>query len=205
MQFNFIEYQPTHEPTHEQWHDCSTKESNIEIHKIYQAFLIYYIPESNKSGYDPHFSFSRVSLKNLQNFSQSSTFVQWELQASHMASQVTLVVKDSPANARDVRDAGLIPGSGRSPGGGHGNPLQYSCLKNPWTEEPARLQSIGSQTVRDNWSNLVYIYTIYIVYINYIYTTIYIYKSLYIIILWGFNNIRFTKDLAQNLVFRSSQ
>ena len=142
MQFNFIEYQPTHE----QWHDCSTKESNIEIHKIYQAFLIYYIPESNKSGYDPHFSFSRVNLKNLQNFSQSSTFVQWELQASHMASQVALVVKDSPANARDVRDAGLIPGSGRSPGGGHGNPLQYSCLKNPWTEEPARLQSIGSQT-----------------------------------------------------------
>ena len=63
-----------------------------------------------------------------------------------MASQVALVVKDSPANARDIRDAGLIPGSGRSPGGGHGNPLQYSCLKNPWTEEPARLQSIGSQT-----------------------------------------------------------
>ena len=47
------------------------------------------------------------------------------------ASQVALVVKNPPANARDVRDAGLIPGSGRSPGGGHGNPLQYSCLKNP--------------------------------------------------------------------------
>jgi len=36
-----------------------------------------------------------------------------------------------PANARDVRDVGLIPGSGRSPGGGYGNPLQYSCLENP--------------------------------------------------------------------------
>ena len=36
-----------------------------------------------------------------------------------------------PANAGDARDMGLIPGSGRSPGGGHGNPLQYSCLKNP--------------------------------------------------------------------------
>ena len=36
-----------------------------------------------------------------------------------------------PANARDTRDEGLIPGSGRSPGGGHGNPLQYSCLENP--------------------------------------------------------------------------
>ena len=40
------------------------------------------------------------------------------------------VVKNLPANARDIRDLGLIPESGRSPGGGHGNPLQYSCLKN---------------------------------------------------------------------------
>ena len=36
-----------------------------------------------------------------------------------------------PANARDVRDAGLIPGLGRSPGEGNGNPLQYSCLESP--------------------------------------------------------------------------
>ena len=41
------------------------------------------------------------------------------------------VVKNPPANARDIRDAGSIPGLGRSPGGGHGNPLQYSCLENP--------------------------------------------------------------------------
>ena len=41
------------------------------------------------------------------------------------------VVKNLSANAGDVREAGLIPGSGRSPGGGHGNPLQYSCLENP--------------------------------------------------------------------------
>ena len=47
------------------------------------------------------------------------------------ASQVALVVKDPPANARDIRDTGSVPGSGRSPGGGHGNPLQYSCLENP--------------------------------------------------------------------------
>ena len=45
--------------------------------------------------------------------------------------QVVLVVKNPPANAGDVRDAGSIPGSRRSPGGGHGNPLQYSCLENP--------------------------------------------------------------------------
>ena len=41
------------------------------------------------------------------------------------------MVKNLPANAGDARDMGLIPGSGRSPGGGNGNPLQYSCLKNP--------------------------------------------------------------------------
>ena len=40
-----------------------------------------------------------------------------------------LVVKNLPANAGDLRDAGSTPGSGRSPGGGHGNPLEYSCLE----------------------------------------------------------------------------
>ena len=44
---------------------------------------------------------------------------------------MALVVKSLPANAGDVRDAGSIPGSGRCPGGGHGNPFQYSCLENP--------------------------------------------------------------------------
>ena len=43
----------------------------------------------------------------------------------------TPMVKNLPANARDVRNMGSIPGSGRSPGGEHGNPLQYSCLENP--------------------------------------------------------------------------
>ena len=55
------------------------------------------------------------------------------------------VVKNLPANARDP---GLIPGSGRSPGEGNGNPLQYSCLGNPMDrEEPEGLQSMGSQRV----------------------------------------------------------
>ena len=45
--------------------------------------------------------------------------------------QVAPVVKNPPANAGDVRDSGSIPGLGRSPGGGHGNPFQYSCLENP--------------------------------------------------------------------------
>ena len=47
------------------------------------------------------------------------------------ASQVGLVVKNLPANAGDIRDMSSIPGLGRIPGGGHGHPLQYSCLENP--------------------------------------------------------------------------
>ena len=41
------------------------------------------------------------------------------------------MVKNSLANAEDIKDMGSVPGLGRSPGGGHGNPLQYSCLENP--------------------------------------------------------------------------
>ena len=47
------------------------------------------------------------------------------------ASQVALVVKNMPANTGDERDMDLIPGSGRSPGGWYGSPLQFSCLDNP--------------------------------------------------------------------------
>ena len=58
---------------------------------------------------------------------------------------MVLVVKNLPANAGDVRDTGSIPQSGRSPGGGHGSPLQYSCLENSMTEEPGGLEFIASQ------------------------------------------------------------
>ena len=44
---------------------------------------------------------------------------------------MALVVKNLPTDAEDIRDVGLIPGSERSPGGGHCNPLQYSCLEKP--------------------------------------------------------------------------
>ena len=60
------------------------------------------------------------------------------MQFSIWLPQVILVVKNPPANAGDKRDEGLIPGLGRSPGGEPGNPLQCSCLENPWTEEPGQ-------------------------------------------------------------------
>ena len=47
------------------------------------------------------------------------------------ASQVVLVGKSLPANPENIRDTGSVPGMGRSPGEGNGNPLQYSCLENP--------------------------------------------------------------------------
>ena len=50
-------------------------------------------------------------------------------------------------SACNVGDLGSIPELGRSPGGGHGTPLQYSFWRIPWTEEPGRLQSMGSQRV----------------------------------------------------------
>ena len=54
------------------------------------------------------------------------------------------MVKNLPANEGDARDTDLIPGLGRPPEGGNGNPFQYSCLENPWTEEPDGLLSMGS-------------------------------------------------------------
>ena len=48
------------------------------------------------------------------------------------------MVKNPPANAGDIRDTGLIPGSGRSPGGGNGNTLQYSYLENPIDKEDSQ-------------------------------------------------------------------
>ena len=54
----------------------------------------------------------------------------WTYVTLDRASQVVGVGKNPPANAGDARDAGSISGSGRSPGGGHGNSLQYSCLEN---------------------------------------------------------------------------
>ena len=60
---------------------------------------------------------------------------EYEINKEGWASQVALVVKNLPANAGDVRDAGSIPGSGRSPGEENDYPLQYSCLENSMDRE----------------------------------------------------------------------
>ena len=63
------------------------------------------------------------------------------------------VSKESAFNTGIARDVDSISRSGRSPGGGHGNPLQYSAWRIPWSEESGRLQSIGLQRFRGDWSN----------------------------------------------------
>ena len=75
---------------------------------------------------------------------------------SWWVSQVALAVKNPFVNAGELRDTGLIPGSGRSPGGEHGNPLQYSCLENPMDRGAWMSKSVGSQRIGHDWCNLAH-------------------------------------------------
>ena len=92
-----------------------------------------------------------------------------------------------PANAGDMKDTCLIPGLGRSPGGGMATHSSILARRIPWTEMPGRLQSIGLKRVGHDWSDLapiahfinIYVYINTYVYIN-IYIYIYIYTHIYI-------------------------
>ena len=69
-----------------------------------------------------------------------------------------------PADVGDVKDAGSIPGLGRSPEGGHGNPLQYSCLENPMDRGAWQaVWSMGSQRVRQEGSDLACMYAMHVI------------------------------------------
>ena len=80
-------------------------------------------------------------------FSRRFAFVIMESYVPYWASQGTTVVKNSSANAGNIRDPGSIPGSGRSPGGGNGNSPQYSCLGNSMDRGAwqARIPKSGTQ------------------------------------------------------------
>ena len=103
------------------------------------------------------------ALTNLENLVMSlkrKAAQSYHLQTpSARTSQVALVVKNPPANAGYRRDSGLIPGSGRSPGGEHGNHSTILAWRIPWTDEPGGLQSMGSQRVRHDWSDLAHMKT----------------------------------------------
>ena len=76
---------------------------------------------------------------------------------------MVLVVKNPPGNVGHIRDVGSIPGSGRSPGGEHGNPLQYSCLENPmdrgtWWATVRRVAKSWTQVKIPSTHACLYIY-----------------------------------------------
>ena len=109
--------------------------------------------------------FHRWNLSDgVSNSLHSSSTHLLSISHARWASQVALVMKDPPANAGDLRDTGVIPGPGRSSGGWHGNPLQYSCLENSidrgaWQATVHRvaknqtgLKRLSTQT-RNDWSN----------------------------------------------------
>ena len=90
-----------------------------------------------------------IFVLSLSDLLHSQRAFLWPI-VSQGASQVALVIKNPPANAGDVRNKGSVPGPGRSPGGQHGNPLQYSCLENPmdrgaWWDTVLSVAKSGTQ------------------------------------------------------------
>ena len=89
------------------------------------------VPLSKEPGKNPNSQIPQLQATFQSWLHRESWFHFW-IEIPHVwAYQVVLVVKNLSANAGDIRDVGSISGSGRSPGGGHGNPLQYSCLEHP--------------------------------------------------------------------------
>ena len=99
---------------------------------LYNVVLVSVIQQC-ESALSIHIILSLLSLVLYSNFLLAIYFThgKYIYLPCVWASQVALVVKNLPASAEDMKDMGSIPGSGRSPGVGHGNPLQYSCLENP--------------------------------------------------------------------------
>ena len=102
-----------------------------------------------------------VSLFNFSRFSGCIKISHWDFNlhfpiTNDGASQVALVVKKicPPLQETWETPVQFLGQSGRSLGDRQGNPLQYSCLENPWTEDPGGLQSMGWQRVRQDWRDL---------------------------------------------------
>ena len=99
--------------------------------------------------YSPEDSISDSSEKLLQRGKEESQYL---CDFGEGGVHTTKYVVNNPsANAGDIRDAGAVPELGRSPGGGHGNPLQYSCLENPM--DRGAWQAIVSR-VTNSWTQL---------------------------------------------------
>ena len=106
----------------------------------------------NCLGWSEFLSFYFFVNQNIGEINARAVFKYRKIKAT-INNKMAQMVKNPPANARDTRDVSLIPGLGRSPGGGHGNLLQYSCWKIPWTEEPGGLQVHGVKN-SGTWLNV---------------------------------------------------
>ena len=113
-------------------------------------------PFSFSSSFTSAFFFSLLQKYLPHKLVNNCMNIWFLLRAFHQGrtSHVALVVKNLPANAGDITDMGSIPGSGRSPGEGHGNSFQYSCLENPMDRGAWWAMSTGSHRVRYDWSDL---------------------------------------------------
>ena len=109
--------------------DRLPEEPEMEIHNNVQEAVTKLIPKKKKCKKAKWLSEVALQIakerREVKGKGERKRYIQLR------ASQVLLVVKNLPANSGDLRDTGLIPELGRSPGGGNGNPLQYSCLKDP--------------------------------------------------------------------------
>ena len=113
-----------------------------------------HIAECGKASLTIRFPIQDRDHRNIMNapiFCWNSYHSQNIIQALHCTKGFlgALVVKIPPTIAGDKGDAGLIPESGRFPGGGHNNPLQYSCLRIPHTEEPVGYSPWGRRVGHD--------------------------------------------------------
>ena len=118
----------------------------------------------------------------------------------YWASQVVLVVK--PANAGDVRDSGLIPGLGRCPVGGHGNPLQYSCLEN--LMDRGALQATVCWVSKSQTLTHDIIASMHPLCNIYVYMCVYIYIYIYSVCVYVCVCIYFFHSLSQFLILSES-
>ena len=109
-------------------------------------FLIAFLSEMN--------SLNLYTRKYETNINWGCTQNSWLTYMLQKTSQVALVGKNPSAKCSRCKRCKFDPWFERSPGGGHGNPLQFSCLENPVDRGASRLRSIGSQRVRHYWNDL---------------------------------------------------
>ena len=142
------------------------------IHGILQARILQWVAMPSSRGSSQPRDWTQVSLCLLHWQAGSLPLAPsgkpnglYQIELFLRVSQVALVVKNLPANAGDLRDMGSIPGLGRSPGEGHGNPLQYSCLENPM-DRGAWQATVHEVTQSQTQPKRLGIHNVYLVYIR---------------------------------------